>query len=159
MVDEVGFHRPDFWIIDHCGNAHGIDFDPLAVFPIFAALGDFAQVDLGIEVGRERLAVIACVAVDDVDGVNLVVQLLLRVGAEDIGDAGIKAAAQNRHQALGFELVVIRPLPFVSELGFFLRLVVGGVHIMHARFQAGVHDGQVLVGQRHVDDEVRFDLF
>jgi hypothetical protein len=103
--------------------------------------------------------VLARVAVDDVDGADLVVELLLRVGAEDVRHARIEAAAQHRHQALGLVLVVIGPLPLVGELGFLARLVVGRIHVVHARLQARVHDGQVLVGQRHVDDEVRLHSF
>ena len=87
VIDEVGLDRADLGIVDHRRDAQRIDLDPLAVLPVLAALGDLAQVDLGIEVGGERLAVAAGVAVDDVDGVDLVEQLLLRVGAEDVGDA------------------------------------------------------------------------
>jgi co-chaperonin GroES (HSP10) len=50
-------------------DAHGRDLDPLAVLHIAAGGGDLAQVDLGVEVGGERIAVIAAVAVEDVDGV------------------------------------------------------------------------------------------
>ena len=65
-----------------------VGLDPLAVLPVFAARGDLADVDLGVEVGGERLAVAAGVAVDDVDGLDLVEQVLLRVGAVDVGGPG-----------------------------------------------------------------------
>jgi hypothetical protein len=50
---------------------------------------------------------------------------------------------------------MVGPLPAVLELGGFDGLVVGGVEIVDAGFQAGVHDGQVLVGQSHVDHQLR----
>ena len=53
---------------------------------------------------------------------------------------------------------MVGPLPFVRELGLVARLVVGGVHVVHARLQARVHDGEVLVGQRQIDHEVRLDF-
>ena len=51
--------------------------------------------------------------------------------------------------------VLVGPLPAVLELGLVRRLVVGGVQVVHPGLQAGVHDRQVLVGQGHVDDQVR----
>ena len=158
MIDEERLAWADFWIIDHGRNRQRVDIDPLAILPVFAALRDFAQVNFRVEVGSEGLAVVAVIAVDDVDFADLVEQLFLGVGAVDVRLAGIEAAAQDRHDALFGELVVIGPLPLVSELGFVARLVVGGIHVMHAGFQAGVHDRQVLIWQGHVDYEVRLSL-
>ena len=62
---------------------------------------------------------------------------------EDAGDARIEARPQQRHQACVLEPVVIGPLPVIFELGFVLGLVVGGVEIIHARFEAGIHDRQI----------------
>ena len=67
--------------------------------------------------------------------------------------ARVEAAAEERHEARPCN-VLVRPLPGVLELGDVARLVVGGVQVVHAGLQARVHDGQVLVGQRHVDHEV-----
>ncbi len=53
---------------------------------------------------------------------------------------------------------MIRPLPFVGELCFVARLVVRRIHVVHARFQTGVHNRQVLIGQRHIDQKVGFHL-
>ena len=91
--------------------------------------------------------------------VSMVVeQELLRVGAVDVRLAGIEAAAEDRHDALGLVAVLVLPLPGVLELGDVARLVVGRVHVVHARLQARVHDRQILVGERHVDHEVGLDL-
>ena len=86
--------RADLGIVDHRRYAERIDLDPLAVFPVLAALRDFPEIDLRIEVRREGFAVAAGVAVDDVDRVDLVIEFLLRVGAEDVGDARIESAAE-----------------------------------------------------------------
>ena len=100
----------------------------------------------------------AVVAVDDVDGLDGVEQELLRVGAVDVRLAGIETAAEHRHDALVLVAILILPLPGVLELGDIARLVVGRVHVVHARLQARIHDRQILVGKRHVDHEVGLDL-
>ena len=128
-------------------------------FQYFAVLRDFAQIDLRIEVRGEGLAVVAGIAVHDVDIFDLVEQMLLRIGAVDVRHAGVEAAAENGGNALLLEAVVIGPLPVVLELRHIARLIVRGVHIVAAGFEAGIHDRQVLIGQGHVDQEVRLHLF
>jgi len=120
-------------------------------------LGDLADVDLGVEVGGEGVAVVTGVAVEDVDGFDAVVVVLLGPGAEDVGDPGIEAAAEHRHQALVPEFVLVGPLPAVLEMGRIRRLVVGGVEIVDPALEAGVHDRQILVGQGDVDHQLRLD--
>jgi hypothetical protein len=112
----------------------------------------------GIEIGGEMLAVIAAVAVENVelaDGLELV---LLEPHGEDRCDAGIEARSQQRHNPGLLETVVIGPLPFVLELGLVFGLVIGGVEIMHAGLETGVHDRQVLIGQRQIDDQAGLHL-
>ena len=41
----------------------------------------------------------------------------------------------------------------VLKLCHVTRLVVGGVDVMHTCFEAGVHDGEILIRQRHIDDD------
>ena len=41
-------------------------------------------------------------------------------------------------------------------MGHILRLIVCGVKIVDATNQACVHDGQVLIGESHIDYELRF---
>ena len=71
MVEHVRLARADVRVVDRLMDAHRRDLDPLAVFPVAAGLRDLADVDLGVEVGREGLAVAAGVAVDDVEVVQL----------------------------------------------------------------------------------------
>ena len=131
---------------------------PRAVFPVAAVRGDLAEVDLRIEVRGEGLAVIACVAIDDVERVDLAEVMLQGVGGVHIRHARVKAAAEQRGEARRFEFLLISPLPVVFELRHVTRLVVRGVDVVHAGLQAGVHDGEVLIRQRHIDHDLRFEV-
>ena len=133
-------------------------FDPLSVLPVTRVRRHFAQIDLGVEVGGEGQARVAAVAVQDVQRLDGIQQVLLDVGGEDRGHAGIEARTQQGHQTGVLETVLIGPLPLVFELGLVARLVVGGVQIVHARRQAGVHDRQVLIGQGQVHDQFGLHL-
>ena len=83
------------------------------------------------------------------------VQLVLEgPGGVDVGDAGVETGAQQGREPRVAEAFVVGPLPFVFKFGRVQGLVVGRIHIVHAAFQAGVHDVQVLVGQGHVADQV-----
>ena len=120
---------------------------------------------------------VAAVAVQNVDGVDLVEEVLLGVGTVGLGHAGIKAGAQESGETGLLKLLLVGPLPGVvkvsgeplllaallidrTPLGIVdvLGLVVGGVHVVHAAGQAGVHDGQVLIGQGDVHDQVGLHL-
>ena len=173
MMQQVHILLTDLVKVVLALDTHGRDLDPLAVLHIAAGGGDLAQVDLGVEVGGERIAVIAAVAVEDVDGVDGVELMLSGVGAVGLGHARVKAAAQQRGQAGVLKLFLVRPLPAVvkvsGEAGLLaallidgaprgvvgvFRLVVGSVHIVYAAGQAGVHDGQILIRQGDIHDEV-----
>ena len=52
------------------GPGERVGLDPFTVLVVAAAGGDFADVDFGVEVGGEGLAVIPGVAVDDVQHVD-----------------------------------------------------------------------------------------
>ncbi len=158
VIDQVGGFRADFRIVDHRLDRQGRNFHPLAVFPVFAILGHFTEIDFRIEVRGEGLAMIAGIAVDNVDIFDLVEQEFLRIGAIDIRHARIEAAAENGRDALVLELVLVGPLPGIFELRDIARLVVRRVHIIAARFQAGIHDRQVLIRQGHVDQQIRLHL-
>jgi hypothetical protein len=137
----------------------GLGLDPLAVFPVAAVGGDFAEVDLGVEVGGEGFAVVAGVAVDDVEGVDFGEVVFEGVGGVDVGDAGIEAAAEEGGESGGFEALLVGPLPVVFELSDVAGFVVGGVDVVDAGGEAGVHDGEVLVGEGDVDDDLGLEVF
>src|SRR5690606_5765162 len=97
-------------------DAQSVDRYPLPIFPIAARLRDLTDVDLRVEIGRECLAVAAGVAVDDVDRLDAIEQLLLSVGAKDVSHARVEPGAQQGHDATISEPLAICPLPLVFEL-------------------------------------------
>lgn len=153
VVQHKALAGGDFGIVDVLSDFQGLRLHPLAVFPVAAIRGDLADVDFRVEVRGEGLAVVAVVAVHDVEVMDFREVVLGVVGGEHVRRAGIETAAQQRHQARLLEALSVGPLPGILELRHVPRLIVGGVEVMHARFQAGVHDRKVLVGQGHIDDE------
>ena len=79
------------------------------------------------------------------------------IGREDGCHAGVETAAEDRREPGGLETILIGPLPRIFEMGLVLGFVVGRVEVIAAAFEAGVHDGQILVRKRHVDDDVGFE--
>ena len=67
--------------------------------------------------------------------------MLARVGAEDVGHAGGETGSEERHQTRVAKSIVQGPLLHVLEFGFVGMFVVGRVHIVSPRFQAGLHNG------------------
>ena len=156
MIHEVTFARPDFGIGERFVDFERTGLNPFAILVIAALLGDFADVDFGVEVGGESLAVIAGVAVDDVEVVHLLEVMLGGIGSVDAAHTWVEAAAQNGCQTSLLEAFAVGPLPAVLEVSLVAWLVVGGVEVVHAALQAGLHDGEVLIGQGEVDDQVWF---
>ena len=156
VVHQVDLLRADaLREVEHAADGKRIRFLPAALFPVLAACRDLADVDLRVEVGREGLAVLAGVAVDDVELVDHVELVLVQPRREHVGHARVEAAAEQAHDPARGEALLVGPLPLVLELGLVRRLVVGGIEVVDAGLEAGVHDRQVLVGQCHVDYQVR----
>ena len=76
MVKEVHVLHADFGEVVLSLDAHRGDLNPLAVLPVRTGCRNLAEVDLGVEVRGERIAVVAAVAVKDVDVVYLVKVML-----------------------------------------------------------------------------------
>ena len=138
----------------------------MAVLPIFATLSNFADVDFGIEIGGECLVVVTCIAVDDVEVLNLVEMVLGGIGGVDAAHARVEATTEDGAQAGLLESLLVGPLPRVLEVGLVFRLIVGGVEIVASAGEACLHDGEVLIGEGEVDyqqgfvvAEERFELF
>ena len=103
-------------------DAHGRDFDPVALavlvgVPVAARSGNFAQIDFGVEVRRELVAVIAAVAVEDVDFFDGIELVLEGVGAVGLGNTRVKAGTEQCREAGLFKLFLVSPLPAVVEVG------------------------------------------
>ena len=122
--------------------------------PVAAFRGHLADVDLGIEVGGEGIAVVAAVAVKDVERVDLVEVVLLGVGGEHLRHAGVEPAAEDGRKAGLLEPLAVGPLPGILEVRLLGRLVVRRVEIAHPCGEAGVHDREILVRQRDVHHEI-----
>ncbi|MPM46852.1 hypothetical protein SDC9_93559 [bioreactor metagenome] len=94
------------------------------------------------------------VGVQNVQLVDFVEVMLLGVGREHAGDAGVEAAAQQGGNARLLEALPVGPLPAVLKLRRVQRLVVGRVHIVGFGGQAGVHDGEILIGKGQVNHHI-----
>ena len=112
---------------------------------------------------------VAPVAVHDINVVNFVKVVLQGIGRKNTGDSGVKAAAQKGRDAGLLKTLPIGPLPGIIKIGReallpaalliygtplgilrVLRLVIGRVDVIHPAGKAGIHDGQILIGQRQV---------
>lgn len=92
-------------------HAHGRGFLKFPVFPVAAGRGDFTDIDFRVEVGSKGFAVVAPVDVNDVQRVNFIKMVFERPGGEYVGDAGVKAGAQQGKEARLTEFFLIGPLP------------------------------------------------
>ena len=126
----------------------------IARHPIPCLAAHLAQVNLGVKVGRKRVSVVARVAIQNVDRMNLVKIMLLRIGAKHIRNARVKPAAKQREDSRLFVACVIRPLLFVLEMRRIGVLVVRRVEVVRARAQTRFHDAQILIGQRDIHDKI-----
>src|SRR3546814_19587136 len=91
MVNEVHRLLAHGFEIELLFHRHRRGFDPVAIFPVARDRGHFADVDFGIEVGREMLAMIAAVAIENVERVDTLEMMLPEPGGEDAGHPGVEA--------------------------------------------------------------------
>src|SRR3546814_13367679 len=103
------------------------------------------------------LAMIAAVAIENVERVDTLEMMLPEPGGEDAGHPGVEARAEQRHQPRFLEAVLIRPLPMIFELRLVARLVIRGIEIMRAGRQARLHENRKRLGKGR-DGEVRVEL-
>ena len=155
-------------------DLHGLGLNPVTVLPVGAVGGNLAQVDFRVEVGGKRIAVVAAVAVENVNGVDLIEIVLEGIGGEDTRHTWIEAGAEERGEPCRLEFLLICPLPGIIEIrgkalflaalfvdGTPLRvvgilcLIVGGIDVIRTAGKARVHNGEILIGKRHVQDGVR----
>ena len=139
-------------------HAHGSGFPEGSVFPVAAGRRYFPDVDFRVEVGGESLAMVAAIDVNDVQRMDFVKMMLESPCREYIGDAGVKAGTQQGEKPGVAELLLVRPLPGVFEFGYVTGFIVGGIQVVDAGFQAGFHQGEILVGKGHIDQQLRLDF-
>ena len=80
--------------------------------------------------------------------------MLQGIGGKDARDAGIEARAEQRRDACFLEAIVVVPLPLVLELRRVLRLIVRRIDVMRLRRKARIHDLEILIGQREVQNDI-----
>ena len=85
---------------------------------VYAARGgNFARTMLRLAQERERLTVIAAIAIEDIERADRLQLVLFQPHGEYTCHARIEARAKQRQQPRLFEAVLIGPLPVVFELG------------------------------------------
>ena len=97
-------------------DAHRRDLHPVTILPVRTGRGYLTQIDLRVEVGRKRIAVVAAVAVQNVDGVDFIEQVLLCVSAVRLRYTRVKAGTEQSGQTGLLKLFLVRPLPGVVEV-------------------------------------------
>ena len=158
MVQQVTFARSDAGIGQRPVNFERLRLYPLTILPIKSFLRDLADVNLGVEVGGKGFVVVSCVAIDDIQVLNFVEVVLCGVGREDGGHARVETAAENGTKSGFLEAITISPLPRVLKMRLILRFVVSGVEIVAAGLETSLHDGEILVGQSQVHDQLRLEV-
>ena len=157
MVDQIHVLRTDLGEVVHAFDLHRFGLDPIAALIVLAVGGHLSNVDLGIEIRRERITMISAVAVENVNRVDRIEMMFQRMSTEHARHARIKAATQQSRQPRRLEPLIIRPLIFVFEIGIALGLVIGGVEIIDARRQARLHDVEIMIRQRKIHHDVGLD--
>ena len=148
MIHEVHVLGADGLKIELLLHRHGWGFNPVAIFPMAGNRSHFANVDFRVEIGGKGLAMVAAIAIKNVECVDPIKMMLFEVGGEHAGHARVKTRPQQRHDPGVLETVLIGPLPVIFELGFVLGLIIGSVEIVGLGRKARVHDRQILIGQR-----------
>ncbi len=109
VIEQVALARTDVGVGEGAVYLEILCLDPFPFLPVFPFLGDFADIDFRIEIGGEGFAVVAGVAVHDVEVTHLGEMVLGGVSHEYGGDSG--AAAEDGRQAGLFEAIAVGPLP------------------------------------------------
>jgi hypothetical protein len=109
----------------------------------------------GLKLVANALVVASGVGIQYIDESHRVEIFFQNVCAVGVGDSRVKSRAEYRHDAGFFILLFICPLPGVFEMRLVSWLVVGGIYIVDLGLEAGVHDGEVLVGKGDVDHDLR----
>ena len=99
MVEQVALLRSYLRICERLVDFERLGLHPLSVFPVETLLSDLADIDFGVEVGSKSLVVVACVAVDDVEILNLVEVMLGGISGEDACNTGVEATSEDSCQS------------------------------------------------------------
>ncbi len=134
VVNQVRFFWANIRIIEWFVYFVGFGQFPFPVLPVFPFLCYLPDVDLGIEIGGKCLAVVARVAINNVEVMNFVEMVFCRVSRINAGNTGVETATQNGRNTGFLKSVAVGPLPFVLEFGFVFGLVIGRVEVSRFGF-------------------------
>ena len=155
-------------------DLHRFCLYPVTVLPVGTIGRYFTKVDLRIKVGCKWISVVSAIAVQDINGVDLIKIMFHCICGKYAGYTRIKSASQESCNPRFFESFTIRPLPGIIKIcsksslfaSFFIdgsplriigifRFVIRGIDIIHLTLQAGLHDRQILIRQRHIQNRIR----
>ena len=154
MVQQITVARTDVGIGQVLVNLQRFCLHPLSVLPVKAFLGNLADVDFRVEVGCECLVMVTSITVNDVKILYLVEVMLCCISGENACNARVEATTEDCGQSCLTEAVAISPLPRVLEVCLVFRLIVGCVEIVASARQASIHNGEVLIRQREVNNQL-----
>ena len=128
---------------------------PLPVLIVESLLRNLTDIDLRVEVRGESVMMIASIAIDNVEIMDLVEVMLGSIGCIDATDTWVEAATEDSSQTCLLETILIGPLPGIFEMCLVLRLVISRIKVVAATGKTGIHDCQVLIRQSEVNHEFR----
>ena len=153
-MQEIAFAGTDVGIVQWLMYLHRFCLDVLSVLVVESLLGDFTNIDFGIEVGGECLVMISGIAVHDIQIVDLIEVMLCGIGSKHTGHTRVESATQDGAKTGLLETFAIGPLPAVFKVSLILRLIIGGIQIVATGLQTGFHNGKILIWQSQVHHDI-----
>ena len=141
VVHQIALTRTNLRISERLVNLQRFGLYPLSVLPIESFLGYLTNVDFGVEVGGKCLAMVAGIAINDVEVMYLLEMVLCCSSSVDASHAWVESAAQDCGKASLLKTFAIGPLPAVFEVSLIARLIIGSVKIVHTTLQTCFHNG------------------
>ncbi len=111
MIEEIAVALADVGIGEGLVYFERAGGHPFAVLIVAAVLSDLADVDFGVEIGGESLAVVTSVAVHDVEILHVGEIMLGCIGCEYTRYSRVKTAAEDGGEAGFLETLLVGPLP------------------------------------------------
>ena len=88
----------------------------MAVLPIRARCRYLSQIDFRVKIRGKRIAVIAAVAVQNINRINSIKKMFFGISTIGLGHARVKAAAEQCGQSGLFKPFLISPLPGIVKI-------------------------------------------
>src|SRR5680860_1425139 len=110
MVNYIRISLANIWVRESHFYFMWFCFHPLPVFPVFAILGNLADINFGIKISSKRFSMVAAVAVNNVEIMHFIEMVLRGISCVNAGHPRIEPATQHSHYSFFFETVVVCPL-------------------------------------------------